>query len=415
MLVLHVSDTHLGAIPGGLLFRFRDILEAFKETVDIAIREHVDIYIHAGDFFDRAHPPPEAYIVAYKQLKRLRDSGIRVVVIAGQHDMPKRYSVSPLTFLAETGVADIVAINDVIRSVITVNGKEYELVLVPYGCRDRISLIKPSIANSILVAHLLLKELGLPVHDASVNDIANFKYVALGDYHEHRILRHPTGTPIVYSGATETLRRDEYSEAGKYVVLADLSGDEAQIQLIKLSSVRPWIIGEYQSLAQAIEDVSRRARSILAQGLKKPMIVVTIKSQITQLAYREFDKLVKQGLIEYYTIEGVESESDKKRFESTQYLSRDVDKLDLRAALKSILKMEPLVDMVLELIQDPSDITAKKLVEMLINNEDLLRSLEMMASHTHTVTTVRTSSSGSTSLQPSTKSSSLISFLRREK
>ena len=414
MLVLHVSDTHLGAIPGGLPFRFRDILEAFKETIDIAIREHVDIYIHAGDFFDRAHPPPEAYIVAYKQLKRLRDSGIKVVVIAGQHDMPKRYSVSPLTFLVETGVADIVAINDVVRSVITVNGKEYELVLVPYGCRDRISSVRPSITNSVLVAHLLLKELGLPVHDASINDIANFKYVALGDYHEHRILRHPMGTPVVYSGATETLKRDEYSESGKYVVLADLSGDEAQIQLIKLSSVRPWIIGEYQSLAQAIEDVSRRAKSILAQGLKKPMIVVTIRSQLTQLAYREFDKLVKQGLIEHYTIESVESESDRKQPEPMQYLSKDLEKLDLRAALKSILKMEPLVDMMLELIQDPSDITAKKLVEMLISNEDILRNLEMI-SHSHAITAVRTSSSKGTSSQSSTKSSNLMSFLRREK
>jgi len=415
MLVLHVSDTHLGAIPGGLPFRFRDILEAFKETIDIAIREHVDVYIHAGDFFDRAHPPPEAYIVAYRQLKRLRDSGIKVVVIAGQHDMPKRYSVSPLVFLVETGVADIVAINDVVRSVITINGKEYELVLVPYGCRDRISSVRPSITNSILVAHLLLRELGLPVHDASINDIANFKYVALGDYHEHRILRHPTGIPIVYSGATETLKRDEYSESGKYVVLADLSSDETQIQLIKLTSVRPWIIGEYQTIAQAIEDVSRRARSILAQGLKKPMIMVTIKSQVSQLAYREFDKLVKQGLIEHYVIECVES--DRKHPEPMQYLSKDLEKLDLRATLKSILKMEPLVDIVLELIQDPSDITAKKLVEILINNENILKNLEMIASHSRTITTIKTGSAkgGSESSQHSIKSSSLVSFMRREK
>lgn len=72
MFALHVSDTHLGAVPSGLLSRARDVYEVFKETIDIALKEHVDIYIHAGDFFNTSTPPPEAYVVAYRGLKKLK-------------------------------------------------------------------------------------------------------------------------------------------------------------------------------------------------------------------------------------------------------------------------------------------------------------------------------------------------------
>ncbi len=417
MLALHVSDTHLGAMPGGLPFRFRDIFEAFKETIDIAIREHVDVYLHAGDFFDRAHPPPEAYIIAYKQLKRLRDSGIRVVIVAGQHDMPKRYSVSPLIFLAEAGVADVVIVNDIARYDIEISGKIYEFVLVPYGRRSSISAAKPQSSRSILVAHLLLKELGLPVYDASIHDIqSNFYYIALGDYHGIRILRHPSGTLAVYPGATEVLKRDEYSVDGKHVVLVDLSGDEARIQPIKLASVRPWIIGEYRSSIQAIEDVTRLAREMVAHNMKKPMVVVTIRSQITQAIYREFDRLVRQGLIEHYVVEGIDNE------EKSQKLAKQVtqipERLELRAALRSILKNDRLVDAVLELVQEPSDLSARKLVELLLNDEATLQALETLKAKRSVFpisTNSDTKSSEETRQLRLSKGLGLMSFVRRDR
>ncbi|MEM4849179.1 MAG: DNA repair exonuclease, partial [Ignisphaera sp.] len=194
MQVLHVSDTHLGAIPSGLLFRARDIYEVFKETIDIALKEHVNMYIHTGDFFNNPNPPPEAYIVAYRGLKKLKEKGIKIVVIAGQHDLPKRYAMSPLSILKDVGVIDYVAIDSIVNVDVDVEGNKIAFVCVPYNLRHKI----PSITilkerRTILMAHLLLKELGIPASEADISlDLIpqGFKYIALGDYHVKTMLRH---------------------------------------------------------------------------------------------------------------------------------------------------------------------------------------------------------------------------------
>ncbi|MEM2200602.1 MAG: DNA repair exonuclease, partial [Ignisphaera sp.] len=170
MLILHVSDTHLGAIPSGLLFRARDIYEAFKETIDIALKERVNVYIHTGDFFNNPNPPPEAYVVAYRGLKKLKEKDIKVIVIAGQHDLPKRYALSPLSILKDVGVLDHVAIDNIASTEVDIGNTKTTFICIPYNLRNKIpSLSIPKESRSILMAHLLLKELGIPTSEADIS------------------------------------------------------------------------------------------------------------------------------------------------------------------------------------------------------------------------------------------------------
>ncbi len=372
MLILHVSDTHLGAAPGGLLFRFRDVMDAFKETVDIAIRERVDLYLHAGDFFDRATPPAEAYLVAYKHLKRLKESGIKVIIVAGQHDLPRRYGISPLSLLEEVGVVDRVFIGpEIERMNIEVGSVRYELVAVPYSARGKIELAKPRTKHSILVAHLLLKELGIPTADASVASIpTGYSYVALGDYHGTKMFRTRDGAPVVYPGATEVFRRDEYSENGKKVALVDLSGDEPSVQFIKLTSVRPWIIGTFDSVKQALEYV-RSAVTKYGSYAKKPIVVLTVRGrEPLNLLMRELEALTRSNLIEHYVVEREgDTESEDRR---TIVGIENVEKLDLRKLIEIVVADQRLAELVYDLVQDPCDACARKLVEALLNDPQLL-------------------------------------------
>jgi DNA repair exonuclease SbcCD nuclease subunit len=88
--LLHLSDVHLGARHadmGDLAVRQRERqLAAFGRAIEVALREHVDIVLIAGDLFDSNAQPRRAVERAVAELRRLTDTGIRVVIIPGTHD-----------------------------------------------------------------------------------------------------------------------------------------------------------------------------------------------------------------------------------------------------------------------------------------------------------------------------------------
>ena len=380
--VLHVSDTHLGAAPHSSIHRYRDVFEAFRETVDIAIEERVDAYIHAGDFFDRASVAPETYILAIKELQRLRDSGIRVVVVAGQHDMPRRRSLSPLALLRELGLVDVVAIESVVSARLSTRSGTLSVVAVPYAARKSISRAPapPREGPSILVAHLLLKEVGIPSYDASLSDIpTGFSYVALGDYHGHRVFRLVDGTPVVYSGATEVFRVDEWSEDGKGVQLVEVERGEARVERIRLRSVRPWIVKRFSSVQEALKEVRALIEGIRARYLKSPIVNITVRLGPTETIaplQRELDEFVRKNMVLYYEIH---PESPSRGLEPIETPSdTDFERLSLEELVKSVVEHDELAKLIVSLVRDPSEETARALFEQLAANEELLRAAKNM-------------------------------------
>jgi len=377
MLVLHVSDTHIGSsAPRSLPFRYRDILEAFAETIDIAIRERVDVYLHAGDFFDRAYAPPDTYLVAIKQLKRLRDSGIRVVAIAGQHDLPRRYGMSPLVLLRELGAIDYLAVTTVERFAVKARSGTLEVVAVPYPKRQSVRSASRSFKEgpSILLAHLLLKEVVPQNPDASLETLPQgFDYVALGDYHGYRLFRLRDGTPVVYPGATEVFRRDEWCEGGKSVVLVDLSKREPSIQRVPLESVRPWVVGSYTSAQEAIEDVRARALKLVSEGRKPPLVFIAVEGRrdyIAKVSYA-LDALRSENLVAYYHVEPLRI--SRELGESPELVAmEESERLDIPKLVAQVVGSEKLAKLLIELISNPSEQSAKKLVDELKSDPQLL-------------------------------------------
>lgn len=99
------SDNHLGAYyarlkPERLAQRRKRLQEAFERVVDAAIARKADLFLHAGDLFDRPDPRNvDRHFVAC-QFKKLIEAGIPVFAIAGNHDSPRSFaydgSVVPL-------------------------------------------------------------------------------------------------------------------------------------------------------------------------------------------------------------------------------------------------------------------------------------------------------------------------------
>jgi exonuclease SbcD len=85
MRFLHTSDWHIGkALKGhSRLAEQRDVL---GEIVNIADTHEVDAVLIAGDIYDSASPSAEAQHLVIRTLLAIRNLGVPVIAIAGNHD-----------------------------------------------------------------------------------------------------------------------------------------------------------------------------------------------------------------------------------------------------------------------------------------------------------------------------------------
>ncbi len=101
---LHLSDVHLGYQQYGDRERFNDFGRAFLKAVDSAVAKQVDFVLISGDLFHKSAIDPPTLLQAANGIDSLRNAGISVVAIAGNHDRTKyRDHISWLDYLAERG------------------------------------------------------------------------------------------------------------------------------------------------------------------------------------------------------------------------------------------------------------------------------------------------------------------------
>ncbi len=95
MKLFHASDIHLGRrrLEGRL--PDSDLAEAFDHIAGKAIVEKADVFLLAGDLFDRPQVEPTHLRQAEEVLARLREAGIPVLAIEGNHDKAFMHSQAP--------------------------------------------------------------------------------------------------------------------------------------------------------------------------------------------------------------------------------------------------------------------------------------------------------------------------------
>jgi len=98
MKFLHLADVHLGCRRYNIEERTRDFFRAWADVIErYAIEPRVDFVLVAGDFFNSRKVDPQAMNHAMIGLEKLKNAGIPVVAIEGNHD--QRDTTSPHSWL----------------------------------------------------------------------------------------------------------------------------------------------------------------------------------------------------------------------------------------------------------------------------------------------------------------------------
>lgn len=290
VLLLHLSDTHLGYRQYGVFERELDVYDVFEESIELALREHVDLVVHAGDFFDSPRPPPQALRNAIRVLGLLRDRGIPFLVVMGDHDLPRRRMLPPLVILEDLGLARIIGLRGPEKATVrlragSVVAAGFSAIRGP-AARQRVREALSRLASarsstgsglpSILVLHQGLREALAFDYELDVSTLpSGFQYYAMGHVHLHYVWRRDGGY-VVYPGSPEAFRRDEAArQRDRYVVVSEINSREAlSVQRLKLTRARPqpvYVVG-YEGSEQFTRFLAGLASVLRASNGKKPLV-----------------------------------------------------------------------------------------------------------------------------------------------
>lgn len=275
MKFLHISDLHIGKVVNDF-----SMLEDQKFILDqiagIALANHVDAVVVAGDVYDRAIPSGEAVLLFDQFLTELSGHEIPVLLISGNHDSPERLSFGK-ELLGKQGVY-IAGMKE--ENLVTVEfqkpapdsrGKESitQFVLLPFlkpsqaeasTSQEAVEKVlgryweqekekKAEKKNRVLVTHFFVTDSGrtpelsdseTTIHVGGLDNVEasvfeGFDYTALGHIHKQQQIGERA---VWYAGAPLSYSFGEIHQQ-KGVLLVDISGQGLlEIQQIPLRPMR---------------------------------------------------------------------------------------------------------------------------------------------------------------------------------
>ncbi len=238
MRFVHISDSHLGASgfsrrlsASGYNQREEDICNSFASAIDQIIELKPDFILHTGDLFHSVRPTNRIINFAIRQILRIANQQIPMVIISGNHDTPKQRSVgsvfsffevfSPFLRLVYKNKYECININQM-RSIHRTTIHAIPHCLDQENFREELAQVKTSKESkyNILMLHGVVA--GIPefsMGELSEQEIPTsyfdrgFDYVALGHYHRHC----EVAPGVVYAGSTERLSMSELGQEKGFV------------------------------------------------------------------------------------------------------------------------------------------------------------------------------------------------------
>jgi exonuclease SbcD len=227
MRFVHISDSHLGASgfsrrlsPSGYNQREEDVCSSFASGVDQILELKPDFVLHTGDLFHSVRPTNRIINFAIRQILRIVNRQIPMVIISGNHDTPKQRSVgsvfsffevlSPLLHLAYKSKYEKITINQTSIHAIPHCldqegfGEELAKVRTDKEAEHNILMLHGVVAG---IPEFSMGELSEQEIPTSCFDAA-FDYVALGHYHRHCEVE----PGVIYAGSTERLSLSELGQ-----------------------------------------------------------------------------------------------------------------------------------------------------------------------------------------------------------
>ncbi len=278
MRFLHTADWHIGKPLRGRS-RMDEYAKALDQVAAIAKDKEVDAVLIAGDVFDSPAPPHEAEKLVYDFLAQLVSERIQCVLIAGNHDHPRkldalaalleslgihvRHEVRPpdqggvvtlrskdgkeeakvavLPFVAERKVVDACLVMDAEHKWYEEYGRRIEQILA--------ALVKglPSTTVNIVLAHLLVdgarvgtgeRELHLgQIYGVNPQQLpSSVQYIGLGHLHRPQEVLAPSKT--LYPGSLIELDFGEEQQDKSVVVFEAQPQKAPKVELVPITAGR---------------------------------------------------------------------------------------------------------------------------------------------------------------------------------
>lgn len=282
--ILHTADIHLDSPLRSLALRDPELRDrvrtasrtAFTRIVDTALAEDVAALLIAGDLFDGAERSARTAAFLTVQLERLRDRGIRVFYVKGNHD-----AENPLT--GEVGLPDNVHVFDgrggkvALADGVWIHGVSFAGRHAPESLLPKFPAPVPGAIN---VAMLHTSLAGAEGHDpyapCTVADLAaaGFDYWALG--HVHRRQVHAESPWVVMPGTPQG--RDIGEPGPKSATLVTL-GATIAVEAVQTSVVEFLSVAVDAGGANGDDDLRDLLRQTLrdtARGLASDSAVVRL-------------------------------------------------------------------------------------------------------------------------------------------
>ena len=278
----HISDTHLGARQYGLSEREDDVYHAFEDAVRKIIREGADFVVHSGDLFDSHRPQPRALWVAARCFSRLKQRGIPVFAVTGNHDsVLRRGAMPPHVLFGDLGVRLLTEEEPFAEHKgVLIAGCPYMPRFHAAKLRETLSILASRAAGhdkSVLVLHQGIEELLPHDFELSLSEVpGNFSYCALGHLHARAVRDFGRGK-LAYSGSTELMTSAEfadYAASGKGFFMVDISGDMPEVRRVDVQPRREILSErlEAATLADGIESLKER----ISGQESKPLVFLEV-------------------------------------------------------------------------------------------------------------------------------------------
>jgi DNA repair exonuclease SbcCD nuclease subunit len=317
MRIAAIGDAHLGrsyypfTTPEGINQREWDFERSFEAAVDLALAQAPDLVVWLGDIFDHPRPTYRSYRLAQRALARIRDHGLRAVVISGNHDTPRLPGTgSPYSALAD-GFPEMYFAH-------RLSYERFELPGLVVHAVPQMLTVDATLAGlaeadasrsldrpNLLLTHPRITQ--VQPRYADINEIEvdagllRSDFVLLGHYHFHTRV----GDGIWYAGSTDTFSFADDPDKSKGILVLDT--DTGECRHVPLSGQRPLVTLE----------------SVYALGLSP----AELQQQVLSRAEK-----VPDGAVARLYLEGVDPEG---------YRLLDVDAVRDAARAALYLKMEP--------------------------------------------------------------------------
>jgi len=284
MKFIHCADVHLDTplqglahYPGAPVDEIRNATRrAFEKVLNAAISEKVDFIIIAGDLYDTGLKSFESALFFNKEMARLKDAGIDVYLIHGNHDAASKLIKllrPPRNVKVFRSTEPQTILNQELR--IAIHGQSFA---TPEVTEDLAEKYPPPVPNYFNIGILHTNLGGVSEHanyaPCSLQSLKNkgYQYWALGHVHNGQILC--TDPYIVYPGNIQGRNGKEQGEKSCEMVTVSETGTISMKKI--LTSVVPWVEAEIDvSGCQTADDVYEKVRIRFGQLLSESKDRVT--------------------------------------------------------------------------------------------------------------------------------------------